>query len=618
MGFVAAGGVVHAAVTVMRHNWLGRHLHGVAWAALRTQIGTYTMRGFFAGLTLAVFLFITKKIIKHRTRRRRAFLMMPLVLAIMLALVLMVATHYIRSPLADQFASDLSPWLIGTRIIIPALTDPISLPRAFIAIALLVIMTISFLICTLAERLIFRKDELEKPAGEPSYRFGIIGLVLLFFLSAAYVEAHPRGTPPGMPDIVLVSIDTLRADHLGCYGYGRPTSPNIDALANEGILVEDHIAQSPWTLPAHITMFTGLAPFEHGVTKLGNAISPRRTVLGELLKERGYKTGAFVTSYLLSPTFGYESGFDSYILRADFPAEETVRLATSWLSRNSSPAFLFLHLYDPHYPYAPRKAFKGKFNVPDDGLDEVMRKPFFDFSKQALAFTPAQLDSVIARYDEKILDVDAQLGKLFAFLHMTGRYDRAWIIVTADHGEEFKDHGLFGHSITLFDEMLRVPLIIKAPESACAGTRFAGAIPQKAIFTLIKSISEMKYGKAVEYRDGKVPAFIEALAAGEGVLSESEVFAPHRFAIRKDGRKLIEPYKFDLPPFSVNRGLEHYDLKADPKEQKNIFAEGADEELQDILVKANAARDALAGKEVGASNLSPEAKEKLKSLGYVQ
>ncbi len=617
----AAVGGLQALIKVVRHGYMARNLPNVAYTLFREEIGLGAVRGVFAGLTLTIFFALAKRIVRNKRRRLRSYAFTPLFIIGIMILVSFIVTLTMRNNLAGPMAGHLSMRVVVLRAIWPMISDAATVPNSVLSFVSLIMLTTSFLLAAGMERLIFRKKPKEAPSRQWGYIPSVGAFGVLMLLAVAYRFMAPEPHDENAPDIIFISIDTLRADHLSCYGYHRRTSPNLDMLAEEGILVEQHISHSPWTLPTHISMFTGLMPFEHGVTTINRALSPRKLVITEYLKEKGYRTAAFVTNVLLSPTFGYGSGVDHYVFKADFPAGDILPRASRWFAKTRTPAFAFIHLYDPHYPYKPKQDVRGAFAKSSDDLDNIMAKPFFEFAKAAMNFNEMQKEAVIARYDEEILYVDTQLGIFFNKLRAMGRYRDAWIIVTSDHGEEFSDHGLWGHSITLFEEMLHVPLIIKPPGEACSGYRLSGSpIPQKALFNLMTNASVLPESEMADLscKDGKPPRFLERLIATDGILAESEAFAPHRFAIRKDGMKLIEPFEFSMKHFEVRRDWELYDLKTDSREQQNIYVPNAAPDIAKIIESANAKRENTSEDSFRQADVSDQQKGNLKALGYLQ
>jgi len=301
-------------------------------------------------------------------------------------------------------------------------------------------------------------------------------------------RAQRGGTP-----IILISCDTTRADHLGCYGYERDTSPNIDAFAREAVVFENAFTPETCTLPAHTTMLTGLYPTSHLVTSTTNLAEDVMT-LPETLRREGYTTGAF-TGYRiwLQPNRGLAHGFDRYstpaITRDLFT---TLEETNAWLDTHANaPFFLFFHNYDHHskygeskcegcdYPYYPPRSEFLKFakEIPEP---ESLRAPgrpqatnlMFAALEGRETLTPEEIEYAIALYDDSIRGVDHGVGELLDKLRALGVYDKAIIVITSDHGEQFGEHGQFLHE-HLYEESARVPLIIRFPNGAHAGKRIA-------------------------------------------------------------------------------------------------------------------------------------------------
>ncbi len=277
--------------------------------------------------------------------------------------------------------------------------------------------------------------------------------------------------PPGgsRPDIVLVSIDTLRADHLGSHGYGRPTTPFLDELAARGTRFAHARSPSPWTLPTHATMLTGALPLHHGAVEDDQGLGSEWTTLAEVLDQAGYRTGAFVTSFFVGRSYGLDQGMSRFEefgittkkrnLEATVDAEEVVAEAMAYLAEAPGQShFLFLHLYDVHYPYGAPAPWNRHFDRPGTP-DDLRYKTYFHYLENPVA--AEQMAHQVAQYDEEIAYVDDQLRRFSRALQDAER--PAILVVTSDHGEEFGERGSWGHAHTLFPEQLRVPLIFAGP-----------------------------------------------------------------------------------------------------------------------------------------------------------
>jgi arylsulfatase A-like enzyme len=298
-----------------------------------------------------------------------------------------------------------------------------------------------------------------------------------------------RTAPPQArgASVLLVTIDTLRADHLGAWGYERATSPGLDRLAREGIRFANAAGPSSWTLPSHASMLTGLEPAEHGVQHPQAALPPSAPTLATRLQAAGYETFAAVSHVYLGHRWGFDRGFDTFDESAaeESPhtpvAEKVVDSALAWLKDRGpeeDPFFAWLHIFDPHWDYSPPEPFASRFDPdydgPFDGSYETLR-PFI----RALApagstpppLAPRDLEHLEALYEGEIAYVDHHLARLFEHLRASGLLADMLVVVASDHGEEFMEHGsLEGHQWTLYEEVVHVPFILRLPGRAWAGT----------------------------------------------------------------------------------------------------------------------------------------------------
>ncbi|MCP3960108.1 MAG: sulfatase [bacterium] len=282
-------------------------------------------------------------------------------------------------------------------------------------------------------------------------------------------------------NVILISIDTLRADHLGCYGYARETSPRIDRLAAESVLFELAIAQAPSTLPSHASMFSSLWPAHHGAYFMRReALPPSVLTLAEVLRENGYRTAAFTGGGQMAPEFGLDQGFDLYeVLGATADTGQTVKRAAEWLAEGGEPFFLFVHTYEVHHPYTPRGDLLARFagDYRGDLGSRISKELLLEINAGERRIDEDDLAYIAAAYDAEIFSMDAAVGRLLDILRERGLYDDSILVLTSDHGEELGEHGTVGwHSHTLYDELLKVPLIIKLPGSRHAGARVGAQV----------------------------------------------------------------------------------------------------------------------------------------------
>ena len=394
-------------------------------------------------------------------------------------------------------------------------------------------------------------------------------------------DGAPVRLPEGTP-VVLVSIDTLRSDHLPAYGYGGVETPAIDRLRRDGILFERAYTPVPLTLPAHASMLTGLQPSAHGVRdNLGYELAADAPYLPRLLRQAGYATGAAVSAFVLRGATGLADGFDFYEDRIVFragtdmgglqrPGAETLALSRDWLrGASAGPFFYFLHLYEPHTPYAPPAPH----------------------SRHALA------------YDGEIAAADAVVGELLAELERLDLYDRALVVLTSDHGEGLDDHGESEHGLLLYREALQVPLLLKLPRSQRAGDTISVPAHLTDVAPTVLALLGMPVPEAAA---GK-----PLLALGEADRERAlyaETFYPRLHFGWSELTSLVRGrhHLIDGPR------PELYDLVADPAERRDV--------LQQERRRYAEMRQALAGHDrrlVRPSAADEDAQAQLAALGYV-
>ena len=303
-----------------------------------------------------------------------------------------------------------------------------------------------------------------------------IGSILSVVYAAAFFGCSelPSETPPPIRKIVLISLDTLRPDHLGVYGYPRATSPKIDEFARQSFVFDRMLAPAPNTPPSQMAMMTSLYPGRHGFTGKGDRLTPGIATLAERLREAGLQTAGFVDGGYLRAEFGFDRGFDTY----DHEGGGLIAIlprALRWLEdHDDEPFFLFLHTYDIHAPYVSPAPYDGMFHERPYTGDLI---PTVE-QLEALFLEQAELDAVdlqhlVDSYDEGIRYTDAQIGRLFETLERRGRSDDTLIIVTSDHGEEFGEHGSVIHWQLYFQPNLRIPLIVRPPGGTDGPLRIA-------------------------------------------------------------------------------------------------------------------------------------------------
>ena len=449
--------------------------------------------------------------------------------------------------------------------------------------------------------------------------------VLVLALVATLVWWLTRPATP--PNVILVSIDTLRADHLGCYGYTRNTSPALDRLAREGALFDTVISSTSWTLPAHAALFTSLPDSVHGCDSERRWLDGNRYTVAEAFRKAGYRTAGFYSGPLLHRYFGLNQGFDTWtecttyrdridkILRT-WNYDKSIEARITFDSTNAivfeavrtwladppeGPFFLFIHLFDVHYVYNPPKPYDTMFRA---GLPE---EP-----------TPGSAEDLEARYDGEIRWTDDTLGKIFAELKSRGLMDRSVVAVTSDHGEAFFERGHRGHRQSLHDEEVRIPLIIRYPPRIAAATRVSRLA---SIIDVAPTLLDLAGLPALPDAHGRsfAPLVVSTDPTWEDRPVISEFLDSRQvLALRTPGWKLI---------FDFVRGIPQvYDLTVDPGERSPLPLERTPVPAGEI--RAILEQTVRRLKEAAARMPVPEGRDwmslpevhrrHLKSLGYLK
>src|ERR1051325_10642863 len=327
----------------------------------------------------------------------------------------------------------------------------------------------------------------------------LLTLVSFALLSCSDKRALPKPSPD--TPVFIISVDTMRSDHLPAYGYTGIQTPNFDAFRRDAILYEHAYSHTPLTLPSHTSILTGLLPADHGVRdNLGFQLSPSVKTIAETLRERGYTTGAAVSAYVLRKDAGLTRGFDFYddasqalsgearlIANIQRPGAETIQIAKDWLSKQTKTPFLLLHLYEPHTPYKPPEPYKSLYKLP---------------------------------YDGEIAYADQLVGDFLQSLKNSGLYDKSLIILLSDHGEGLNDHGEKEHGLFLYREDIQVPLMVKLPEEKFAGESVAATVQ---LIDVVPTIMERTTAAAPSPKlpGVSLTSFLTGDKAGRSVYSET-------------------------------------------------------------------------------------------------
>jgi len=426
-------------------------------------------------------------------------------------------------------------------------------------------------------------------------------------------DAGPAAEPV---NVLLISIDTLRPDRLGCYGHDRETSPTIDAVAAGGVLFEDVTSAAPWTLPAHTSMLTGLYPRSHGVRGHNDKLAATTRSLATRLHDVGYSTMAVINSHNLSKRYGLNQGFDRflYLLEEDEDnvivdrGPQIVDLGLDFLrNRDDRPFFLFLHFYDVHSDFNPSPEYRQRFERPYSGDIDGTTAQLGELRASGGLLTEADANHLLDLYDAEIRQLDDQLARLFNYLDHAGLAANTLVVVTSDHGEAFGEHGTVLHGQTHYEELIRIPLLMRGP-GMLVGRRIADPVHLVDVTPTILAST----GLPDATLDG---IDLHALWSGAPVPDRFLFSEADHNNSKDDVRRMIRFEGHKLHYDKRDGATAMYDIATDPGELRDVSKE--EPELADLLM---ARLQTFMSSEVEAeanSELSPEDQRLLESLGYV-
>jgi arylsulfatase A-like enzyme len=439
---------------------------------------------------------------------------------------------------------------------------------------------------------------------------GIIAITIVSLWASSTLTGCTGKSTSNHKNVLLIVLDTLRADHLGVYGYERDTSPNLDAFARENILFKNAITTSPWTPPSLATFFTGLYPVAHGVmppngreeaAAVFHKLSSDLTTAAEFFKQKGYQTSGITPNPWITKTFGYDQGFDSYKEFIRAPAGKITEEAfgeLERLSKEAKPFFFYLHYLDPHDPYSPPDRFK-LYNA---------QKSSYPYDERT--------QELVNLYDGEIRYMDATLGQLFEKLRALNLYEDMVIVIVGDHGEQFKERGDQGHGFRLHQEEVHVPLMVRSGE------------PHRVVDFTVSTVDV--FPTMLELAGFEIPTGIQGVSLKNdensrermGVLSEILRKYNQKSITTFEGEKLIIDFgalenKEGSLATMVGAGL--FDRTIDPGERAAIENTEKVKELlkvfEELYTMASGSSPAKAKEE---TTVSDETVKQLKSLGYLQ
>ncbi len=448
--------------------------------------------------------------------------------------------------------------------------------------------------------------------GKPGLRAGALAFLLAVAAGAFWLwqpRSHsaaagtnlgplPRGVSRAQLNLLVITLDTTRADRLGAYGFREIETPALDRLADEGVLFEQAMATAPLTLPSHSSIFTGQFPPEHGVRDNGGFfLSPKQLTLASFLKARGFRTGAVVGAYVLDGKWGLNSGFETYVddfdlsrIKGGFgvgdvkrPGNEVVDRALPWLETvKDKPFFAWLHFYDPHSPYESPQPFRSRY----------AERPY----SGAIAFT------------------DAQVARVIAFLEANHLLDRTIVAVMGDHGESLNQHGEGTHGFFIYESTQRVPFIIRAPfELTRGGRRVADPVRSVDLFPTVVDLL------GITPPAGLAGVSLAPLMTGARRTLDLEGYAEALYPLHHFGWSELRAWRAGRYKVIDAPRPELYDLDKDPHETNNLYA--ARRSVADAMLgrlrerESGEARAAAAAQ--AAPEVDPDARARLAALGYV-
>ncbi len=481
------------------------------------------------------------------------------------------------------------------------------------------------------------------------------GLLLLALAGALTCGACERARARAPRSVLLISVDSLRADRLGAYGHDRATSPNVDRLARQGVLFERAVSPTPWTLPSHVTLLSGRLPHRHGTVARVDRIDAALPLLQEVFADHGYETVGFYSGPYLDPYFGFGRGFERYVScqsegalapsthgaaqRSHDDHTNPVVLAafTAWATRREGrPFFAFVHMWDVHFDYVPPEPYASMFDATYDGSLDGRRIAAEGFPSRA---SRRDVEHLLALYDGEVRYTDETIAGLLGSLDQAGSLDDTLVVVTSDHGEEFREHGGKTHHRAVYTESVHVPLILWARHGLPRGLRVR---PFVSLADVAPTLLDLLGLPQMAASDGR--SLIAALR-GQSLPAQpvlSAMFLPGRaerrtLAIRQDDRAQIAWMKSDQ--------WMSFDLGSDPGERHPTALTGADREPlerydAEILAAltrrparnapgtasaASTSESAGSGARSGPADASgaasgelpPALRERLRSLGYL-
>jgi len=449
-----------------------------------------------------------------------------------------------------------------------------------------------------------------------------LALGWIFLAMTVAVPILERIAPPRGPNVLLVVADALRPDHLGCYGSTAGLSPNIDRAAADSLVFNRAMSSAPWTKPSVGSLMTSLYPREHGAYFFYDILPPSVLTLAEAFRDKGYATIGIQKNGCLSPGYGFEQGFEAYVDTTRDSEADMLRILERRIKRaGRRPFFAYIHYMNTHVPYTSGETIDSKFTPGSDtGIDiRILTR---------LGLSDGDKDRIRGFYGKAVAAFDGHFGAILAMLRERGIEDDTVVVLTSDHGEELWDHGDFEHCHTLYNELLHVPLLVRAP-SKLPARRVSAWVQHLDLYPFLLGLAGIDGSEGIRGRDFLPDLSAQAFPENREFFFEGLLYGPARTAILRGDWKLIDNQGETSPkaltllgpmtpywPAPNRPPFELYDLGADPKELRNV-AETHPDIVRDLKRRLDLFKSSGFGVPTASSRkLSKEEKDKLRSLGY--
>lgn len=440
----------------------------------------------------------------------------------------------------------------------------------------------------------------------------------LFCAIALFASGCGPGKPP-IRNLIIISIDTLRTDHLGAYGHGPPTSPSLDVLAAKAIVFDDAISTAPWTTPAHASLLTGRYPSGHGIRNFEHRLADDVPTLATIMGERGFDTASFVNVLFLGAGSGLTRGFDHFAISPSKPSragatKNMIQDIQGWLNAHRErPVFLFAHFFDVHSNYHSLPRYEAMFVTGEANRFDGATSQIWDAVNGKIApVEPFEAEHLSRLYDAGIRQFDDELGKFFDWLRERGWLEDTLVVLTSDHGEEFLDHGGMIHGSSHYQELVSVPLILYAA-SLPKGVRVSTPVSLVDLVPTVLGLFDIEAPPEIDGLDLR-PLWEGGDTEREGKFRDRALLV-ETGPTHEDLLRSVRKGRHKLIVNIATGSRELYDLREDPRETRN---------LADQQPSVTRALEATLEELVGngqvlekAAPLSPEMKQRLRALGYL-